>query len=144
VGRVRFLLDKALTQLQGLPDGMERFGGPLVSQLGKEMERICQLMLKRGLRWIPLSKVPEDLSRPLAQPQGLVRLAGLDLGAREVEKDLAKEVLVVGHVWVFVRQCLQDGDNPETRHPAFLGDVRKLVKIPKSMGFPVDAVQLEN
>jgi hypothetical protein len=30
------------------------------------------------------------------------------------------------------------------RHPTFLGDVRKLVKIPKSMGFPVDAVRLEN
>jgi hypothetical protein len=32
----------------------------------------------------------------------------------------------------------------ETRHPTFLGDVRKLVKIPKGMGFPVDAVRLEN
>jgi hypothetical protein len=35
-------------------------------------------------------------------------------------------------------------DRAETRHPTFLGDVRKLVKIPKSMGFPVDAVRLEN
>jgi HEAT repeat protein len=32
----------------------------------------------------------------------------------------------------------------ETRHPTFVGDVRKLVKIPKSMGFPVDAVRLKN
>jgi hypothetical protein len=30
------------------------------------------------------------------------------------------------------------------RHPTFLGDVRKLVKTPKSMGFPVDAAHLEN
>jgi hypothetical protein len=36
------------------------------------------------------------------------------------------------------------GVKAETRPSTFLGDVRKLVKPPTSMGFPVDAVRLEN
>jgi hypothetical protein len=35
-------------------------------------------------------------------------------------------------------------EEAETRHPTLVGDVCKLVKIPKSMSFPVDAVRLEN